>query len=98
MLNLLWPNPSIQKGQSERFVVLENKNIFEGKITPRFLSYLVLQVSKNKDNLNFWALRTKKISFSYILRGCPPTMLELKEKFVNTFYEYVMQNTLMFHS
>ena len=60
MLNLLWPNPSIQKGQSERFVVLENKNIFEGKITPRFLSYLVLQVSKNKDNLNFWALRAKK--------------------------------------
>ena len=39
MLNLLWPNLSIQKGQSERFVVLENKNIFEGK---NYTAFLVL--------------------------------------------------------
>ena len=39
MLNLLWPNPSIQKGQSERFVDLENKNKFEGK---NYTAFLVL--------------------------------------------------------
>ena len=56
-------------------------------------------MSKNKDNLNFEPfILKKKISSSYILQGCPPKLLELKKKFVNTFYKHIMQNTLVFHS
>lgn len=40
IFNLLWPNPSIQKGQSEKFVIFENKIIFEGKNYTAFLVWL----------------------------------------------------------
>ena len=40
ILDLLWPDPSILEGESEKFVFLENKNVFdEKKNTQRFLSY-----------------------------------------------------------
>ena len=40
IFDLLWPDPSILEGESEKFVFLENKNVFdEKKNTQRFLSY-----------------------------------------------------------
>ena len=39
IFDLLWPDPSILEGESEKFVFLENKNIFEEKNAQSFLSY-----------------------------------------------------------
>ena len=39
IFDLLWPDPSILEGESEKFVFLENKNIFEEK---KYTAFLVL--------------------------------------------------------
>ena len=38
--DLLWPDPSIPKGESEKFVFIENNNIFEGKKYTAFLVFI----------------------------------------------------------
>ena len=39
IFDLLWRGPTILEGESENFVFLENKNIFEEKNSKPFLSY-----------------------------------------------------------
>ena len=39
IFDLLWPDSSIPEGESEKFVFLENKNIFEEK---KYTAFLVL--------------------------------------------------------
>ena len=39
IFDMLWPDQSILEDESEKFVFLENKNIFEEKNTQSFLSY-----------------------------------------------------------
>ena len=39
IFDLLWPDPSILEGESEKFVFLENKNIFDEK---KYTAFLVL--------------------------------------------------------
>ena len=40
ILDLLWPDPSILEGESEKFVFLENKNVFDEK--KKYTAFLVL--------------------------------------------------------
>ena len=51
IFDLLWPDPSILEGESEKFVFLENKNIFEEKKYTVFLVFLVLLGSTCVQNL-----------------------------------------------
>ena len=48
IFNLLWPDPSIPEGESEKFVFLEKKNIFEEK---KYTVILVLLGSTCVQNL-----------------------------------------------
>ena len=48
IFDLLWPDPSIPEGESEKFVFLEKKNIFEEK---KYTVILVLLGSTCVQNL-----------------------------------------------
>ena len=71
IFDLLWPDPSILEGESEKFVFLENKNIFEEK---KYLTFLVLLGSTCVQNLRqfeFLTLAIKNFIFVWFLHGCP---------------------------
>ena len=64
IFDLLWPDPSILEGESEKFVFLENKNIFDEK---KYTAFLVLLGSTCVQKLRQFEFLTlaKKISFLF---------------------------------
>ena len=93
------PIHQFKRVKAKGSLLLENKNIFEGKNYTAFLVLLGTKSEQKQKQFEFLSLTyQKKISFYYILQWCPPKLLEPTEKFVNTFYEHVIQNTPVFHS
>ena len=62
--NLIWPDPSILEGESEKFVFLEKKNIFEEK---KYTAFLVLQGSTCVQKLRQFEFLTLTIKFRFCL-------------------------------
>ena len=63
IFDLLWPDPSILEGESEKFVFLENKNIFEEK---KYTAFLVLLRSTCVQKLRQFEFLTLAIKISLL--------------------------------
>ena len=71
IFDLLWPDPSIPEGESEKFVFLENNNIFEGKKI-HSLSYLTrVYLCAKIETIWVFDPCHKNFIFVWFLRGCP---------------------------
>ena len=67
----LWPDSSIQEGESEKFVFLENKSVFEEK---KYTAFLFLLGSTYVQKLRQFEFLTPAIKISFLfhfLHGCP---------------------------
>ena len=85
IFDLLLPDPSIPMGESEKFVFLENKNIFEGK---KYTAFLVLLGSTCVQNLRQFEFLTLAIKISLLFDFCTDILL--------TYYAYIMPNGKQF--
>ena len=74
IFDLLWPDPSILEGESEKFVFLENKNIFEEK---KYTVFLVLLGSTCVQNLRQFEFLTLAIKISFLFDFCTDVLLRL---------------------
>ena len=71
IFDLLWPDPSIPEGESEKFVFLENNNIFEGKKIYS-LSYLTrIYLCVKIETIWVFDPWHKNFIFVWFLHGCP---------------------------
>ena len=78
IFDLLWPDPSIPEGESEKFVFLENNNIFEGK---KYTVFFILLGSTCVQKLRQFEFLILAIKISFLFDFCkhalltPPTLL-----------------------
>ena len=72
IFDLLWPDPSIPEGESEKFVFLEKKNIFEEK---KYTVILVLLGSTCVQNLRQFEFLTLAIKISFLFDFCTDVLL-----------------------
>ena len=78
IFDLLWPDPSIPEGESEKFVFLENNNIFERKKIIHSLSCLTrVYLCAEIETIWIFDPCQKNFIFVWFLHGCP---LKLKKK------------------
>ena len=74
IFDLLWPDPSILEGESEKFVFLENKNIFEEK---KYTAFLVLLGSTCVKKLRQFEFLTLAIKISFLFDFCTDVLLSV---------------------
>ena len=74
VFDLLWPDPSILEGESEKFVFLENKNIFEEK---KYTAFLVLIGSTCVQKLRQFEFLTLAIKISFLFDFCTDVFLNV---------------------
>ena len=74
IFDLLWPDPSILEGESEKFVFLENKNIFEEK---KYTAFLVLLGSTYVQKLRQFEFLTLAIKISFLFDFCTDVLLSV---------------------
>ena len=72
IFDLLWPDPSIPEGESEKFVSLENNNIFEGK---KYTAFLFLLGSTCVQKLRQFEFLTHAIKISFLFDFCTDVLL-----------------------
>ena len=72
IFDLLWPDPSIPEGESEKLVFLENNNIFEGK---KYTAFLVLLGSTCVQKLRQFEFLTLAIKMSFLFDFCTDVLL-----------------------
>ena len=72
IFDLLWPDPSILEGESEKFVFLENKNIFEEK---KYTAFLVTIGSTCVQKLRQFEFLTLAIKISFLFDFCTDVLL-----------------------
>ena len=75
VFDLLWPDPSILEGESEKFVFLENKNIFEEK--KKYTAFLVLIGSTCVQKLRQFEFLTLAIKISFLFDFCTDVFLNV---------------------
>ena len=73
IFDLLWPDPSIPEGESEKFVFLENKNIFDEK---KYTAFLVLLGSTCVQKLRQFEFLTLAIKISFLFDFCTDVLLK----------------------
>ena len=74
VFDLLWPDPSILEGESEKFVFLENKNIFDEK---KYTAFLVLLGSTCVQKLRQFEFLTLAIKISFLFDFCRDVFLNV---------------------
>ena len=74
IFDLLWPDPSILEGESEKFVFLENKNTFEEK---KYTAFLVLLGSTCVQDLRQFEFLTFATKISFLFDFCTDVLLRL---------------------
>ena len=74
VFDLLWPDPSILEGESEKFVFLENKNIFDEK---KYTAFLVLLGSTCVQKLRQFEFLTLAIKISFLFDFCTDVFLNV---------------------
>ena len=67
IFDLLWPDPSILEGESEKFVFLENKNIFEEN---KYTAFLVFLGSMCVQKLRHFEFLILAIKMSFLFDFC----------------------------
>ena len=72
IFDLLWPDPSILEGESEKFVFLENKNIWGKKYT----AFLVLIGATCVQKLRQFEFLTPAIKISFLFDFCTDVLLK----------------------
>ena len=86
IFDLLWPDPSILEGESEKFVFLENKNIFEEK---KYTAFLVLIGSTCVQKLRQFEFLTPAIKISFLFDFCTDVLLKSsheEDEFLSTTF------------
>ena len=81
IFDLLWPDPSILEGESEKFVFLENKNIFDEK---KYTAFLVLLGSTCVQKLRQFEFLTLAIKISFMFDFCTDVVL------ISIFFPFVI--------
>ena len=71
IFDLLWPDPSILEGESEKFVFLENKNIFEEKKIHSLSCLTKVYLWAKIETIWIFESCHKNFIFVWFLHGCP---------------------------
>ena len=71
IFDLLWPDPSILEGESEKFVFLENKNIFEEKEILNLSCLIRVYLCAKIETIWIFDPSHKNFIFVWFLQGCP---------------------------
>ena len=75
VFDLLWPDSSILEDESEKFVFLENKNMFEEK--EKCKTFLVLLGSTCEQKLRQFEFLTLAINISFLFDFCTDVFLNV---------------------
>ena len=70
VFDLLWPDPSILEGESEKFVFLENKNIFEGNKIHNLSCLTWVYLCAKIETIWIFDPCHKNFIFVWFLQGC----------------------------
>ena len=95
IFDLLWPDPSIPEGESEKFVFLENNNIFERKKIIHSLSCLTrVYLCAEIETIWIFDPCQKNFIFVWFLHGCPLKLKKKKkiEAFASRFLSYLLSS------